>query len=61
MRPPWCGRCDEFTRLLDVDDAGTPSRCPVCHAATQPGGRHAPRTPRPPVAVALELALGSDD
>lgn len=26
--PPWCGQCDEHTRLLDPD---RPRRCPTCH------------------------------
>lgn len=28
-RKPWCGHCDEHTRLRDYD--GTPYRCPECH------------------------------
>lgn len=37
--PPWCGYCSEQGRLLDLapDLAG---RCPNCHPARQPGGRH---------------------
>lgn len=27
-RPPWCGECDEATRMLDPD---RPRRCPNCH------------------------------
>jgi hypothetical protein len=27
-RPPWCGECDEATRMLDPD---RPRRCPDCH------------------------------
>jgi hypothetical protein len=27
-RPPWCGDCDEQTRLVDPD---SPHRCPACH------------------------------
>lgn len=27
-RPPWCGICDERTRLMGTDVA---HRCPVCH------------------------------
>ncbi len=27
-RDPWCGQCDEHTRLLDPDK---PRRCPACH------------------------------
>jgi hypothetical protein len=29
-RSPWCGSCDERTRLLE-DDQGRPYRCPECH------------------------------
>lgn len=29
-RDPWCGSCDEATRLVDVDD-GRVARCPACH------------------------------
>lgn len=29
-RPPWCGSCDERTRLSSVGDAGL-RRCPTCH------------------------------
>ncbi len=27
-RPPWCGICDEHTRLMGIDEM---HRCPVCH------------------------------
>jgi len=27
-RPPWCGECDELTRLVNPDE---PSRCMTCH------------------------------
>jgi predicted ArsR family transcriptional regulator len=27
-RPPWCGECNELTRLLGEDE---PKRCPACH------------------------------
>jgi hypothetical protein len=27
-KPPWCGHCDEATRLLGEDN---PGRCPACH------------------------------
>lgn len=30
-RPPWCGGCDEQTRMLGRYDGDTPSRCPHCH------------------------------
>lgn len=29
-RPPWCGECDQHTRLRELDD-GRPVRCPRCH------------------------------
>ena len=29
-RPPWCGSCEEHTRLLDVPGAPV-VRCPACH------------------------------
>jgi hypothetical protein len=32
--PPWCGKCDERTRLSERDD-GTPTRCPECHPLTR--------------------------
>ena len=57
-RPEWCGRCDPHTRLVDLED-GAAARCPRCHAATQPGGRHAPRI-RPVRASRLDLTLGGD-
>jgi len=28
-RPPWCGECDELTRMLDMD-TDEPRRCPKC-------------------------------
>ena len=31
VRPPWCGACDERTRMLGQYDGNTPSRCPRCH------------------------------
>ena len=34
VRPPWCGECDEPTRMVQGEAAnGTPllSRCPTCH------------------------------
>jgi hypothetical protein len=59
QRPPWCGRCDEDTRLVDLD--GAAARCSRCHASTQPGGRHAPPVIRTPRVVPMELSLGGDD
>jgi hypothetical protein len=32
QRPPWCGKCDEATRLFDDDN---PRRCPDCHPLTR--------------------------
>ena len=29
-RPPWCGECDEHTRLRE-NDQGQPYRCPRCN------------------------------
>ena len=31
-RPPWCGECDEATRMRDPD---RPRRCPDCHPLAQ--------------------------
>jgi len=30
VRPPWCGQCDETTRLVEVSDSSM-ARCPDCH------------------------------
>lgn len=30
LRPPWCEKCDEATRMREGDD-GRPFRCPDCH------------------------------
>ena len=30
-KPPWCGECDERTRLVEVDDGRTVARCIRCH------------------------------
>jgi hypothetical protein len=30
-RPPWCGSCNEFTRLIDSNGDGPSRRCTVCH------------------------------
>lgn len=35
--PPWCGDCDDDTRLREQDD-GRVIRCPTCHPLTQPTG-----------------------
>lgn len=45
-RPPWCGRCEPHSRLVDLD-TGEAARCWRCHPATQPGGLHAPRIAGP--------------
>jgi hypothetical protein len=29
-RPPWCGACDERTRMIETDDDRV-TRCPTCH------------------------------
>lgn len=29
-RPPWCGSCDESTRLVELP-GGTVARCATCH------------------------------
>lgn len=35
-RPPWCGYCDQRTRLATVDlERGTVRKCPHCHPAAQ--------------------------
>jgi hypothetical protein len=33
-RPPWCGSCDERTRLLERPEDGRPYRCLSCHPLT---------------------------
>jgi hypothetical protein len=37
VRPPWCGACDERTRMLGCYDGDVPSRCPRCHPLTSGG------------------------
>ncbi|AEH08772.1 hypothetical protein FsymDg_1287 [Candidatus Protofrankia datiscae] len=38
-RPPWCGICNESTRLFELDD-GRARRCPTCHPLIAvPAGR----------------------
>ena len=42
-KPPWCGECNELTRITDGDN---PQRCPRCHPligenGAAPVGRHA--------------------
>ncbi|MGW5364453.1 hypothetical protein [Actinopolymorpha pittospori] len=32
-RRPWCGQCDESSRLREADDDHRPFRCPTCHPA----------------------------
>ena len=60
-RPSWCGQCDPLSRLIDLGDSAR--RCPRCHAATQPGGTHAPvaNVTRPPRRSGLELRLPEGD
>jgi hypothetical protein len=42
VRPPWCGQCDERTRMLDFD-GNSPAPCPRCkrrrETPAQPAGR----------------------
>lgn len=33
-RPPWCGKCHEPTRMIDLLD-GRVARCPICHPSKQ--------------------------
>jgi hypothetical protein len=35
-RPPWCGECDQVTRMLDYH-GDTPRRCPRCRPHQVPG------------------------
>jgi hypothetical protein len=30
-RPPWCGICDERTRIRETVEEGKPYHCPACH------------------------------
>lgn len=30
-KPPWCGQCDETTRLIEHPDGHRVARCPTCH------------------------------
>lgn len=65
-RPPWCGECEERTRLRDVtrDELGYPltlTRCPECHPARHeplPGmtGRHDVEPEPDPESYAAGLA-----
>lgn len=34
-RPPWCGECDEATRLIEHPADDTVTRCPRCHPARE--------------------------
>jgi len=43
-RPPWCGACDEVTRMLDYD-GDAPRPCPRCKPKTAEGGRELRRVP----------------
>jgi hypothetical protein len=42
-RPPWCGQCDERTRMIDFD-GDAPRPCPRCKP-TASAGRSSPTTP----------------
>jgi len=44
-RPPWCGECDQFTRMLGFD-GDTPRPCPRCKPAAIPS-RASPAPPLP--------------
>lgn len=35
-KPPWCGQCDETTRLLEHLTDDKVARCPRCHPAREP-------------------------
>jgi hypothetical protein len=54
-RPPWCGQCDERTRLRQhADGAGRPGRCRRCHplaAGSAPDTGSTLKTGRSPEAV----------
>jgi hypothetical protein len=56
-KPPWCGECDERTRLADLDD-GRVTRCIRCHPLSvrppKDPARHGDR--RPPARAALRRA-----
>ena len=43
VRPPWCGQCDQATRMLGFD-GDTPRPCPRCKPATA-ASRASPATP----------------
>ena len=48
-RPPWCGQCDQVTRLLGFD-GDAPRPCPRCKPVTrtkQQPSRHDPQSLRP--------------
>lgn len=36
QRPPWCGECEERTRMREHPDSGLPYRCPTCHPLAAP-------------------------
>jgi len=47
-RPPWCGQCDERTRLVERPGDGVPYRCPSCHPTTADHSPQAPVTTKGP-------------
>jgi hypothetical protein len=53
-KPPWCGECDEATRLLGDD---VPQRCPKCHPLADQAGV-ALWTPPSPASAAAATATG---
>lgn len=52
IRLPWCGHCDERTRLIELPD-GRPQRCQACGGQRPAGGQWASLTP----ATASDLQL----
>jgi hypothetical protein len=46
-RPPWCGQCDQTTRMLGFH-SDAPRPCPRCKPACTQQDRPSPRRPLPP-------------
>lgn len=46
-RPPWCGQCDQTTRMLGFH-SDAPRPCPRCKPACTQQDRPGPRRPLPP-------------
>ena len=59
-RLPWCGLCDEKTRLQDLDD-GSVRRCPKCHGKADTGsaGGSTRKGPRGRDVVSMSSHTGS--